>query len=222
MVSIKNALTAACFMTASCATVQVANAQSATDWSGWYVGGQVTGLRGDDDWTFGNGASTSNAPSGGSAGVHVGYNWTSNGWVYGAELEYNTSNADAAASCPNTNFSCSTEIKSFAAVKAKIGKPITNGLLYGFVGGTVADVGHTTTSIATGAQSGSSKQTHAGWIAGLGYEAMIGATGWSWRGEYAYSVLEAETLPAGIIGGISTTDFNLSYQTLSLGVSRRF
>lgn len=202
-------------------TAQLANAQSATDWAGWYAGGQIGGLLGDADWDFNNGNYVSNEPSGIFAGAHVGYNWAPGSWVYGVELEYNISNSHGSTSCPYNAYNCETDIKSIGELKGKLGKPVASGLVYGLLGVAMADVNHATPLVATGVPAGTDSQTFTGWAVGLGYAAKIGDNGWSWRAELAHNDLGSKTSPAALSGPPSTV-VDLSYQTLSLGVSKRF
>lgn len=72
-----------------------------TDWSGFYIGGQLGGAWGDVDWTQGNanyfntvgaaivGSESSFEASGFTGGILGGFNIQSENWVFGIELAFN-------------------------------------------------------------------------------------------------------------------------------------
>ncbi|AXQ95121.1 porin family protein [Cereibacter azotoformans] len=116
-----------------------------TDWSGFYVGGQLgygdvgTEISGLD----GNGA---------IGGVHAGYRYDFGRAVVGAEIAYDMTNIDIGDSA---------ELDNVATLKLMAGGKIGRGLLYATAGGTWADV----TSDAGDPDDG--------YVYGIGYDYML-------------------------------------------------
>ncbi|WP_145103665.1 outer membrane protein [Cereibacter sediminicola] len=116
-----------------------------TDWSGFYVGGQLgygdvdTNVSGLD----GNGA---------IGGVHAGYRYDFGRAVVGAEIAYDITNIDIGDSA---------ELDNVATVKLMAGGKIGRGLLYATAGGSWADV----TSDAGDPDDG--------YVYGIGYDHML-------------------------------------------------
>ncbi|WYK06362.1 porin family protein [Cereibacter sphaeroides f. sp. denitrificans] len=117
-----------------------------TDWSGFYVGGQLGygDINTDIDGYDGNGA---------IGGVHAGYRYDFGRAVVGAELAYDISNIEIG--------DIGDELDNLATLKLMAGGKVGRGLLYATVGGTWADV------------SSDAGDPDDGYLYGIGYDHML-------------------------------------------------
>ncbi|MBI6628369.1 outer membrane protein [Pontibaca salina] len=121
------------------APVQV---QPISDWTGFYVGGQVG---------YGDASGGDIDVDGMLGGVHAGYMYDLGQWVVGAELDYDWADL--------TGEPADTKLDEVYRLKALAGYDLGNGLIYGTVGGFNANVDLAGTDY-----------DDSGWLAGVGYK----------------------------------------------------
>src|SRR4051812_46879679 len=130
------------------------------NWTGFYLGINGGGAWGDSDW---NGFAVSNRPSGGMIGGTAGYNWQGAGspWVFGLEGDIDWTNInDTATACGGLN--CQTKNNWLGTVRGRVGYAFDRFMPY-FTGGVAfGDVEANIAGLA------GSKDTNAGWTAGVG------------------------------------------------------
>lgn len=200
---------------ATLATLPLATQAQPIDVSGPFFGFHVTGVLGETDWgpTYAN---LDNEPRGGFGGVFGGYNWQNGNLVYGLDLILSAGSADGSTPCPNPAFNCETDIRAFAALRARIGMAMQNGHVYAAVGGVGAEIQHRTPDAVTGIPFDDVTSTATGWTVALGYENPVGAGNWMFRSEIAYYEFGDITI-ANDPTTITTTG-----TTVSVGLFTRF
>jgi len=143
-------------------------------WQGFYLGAQ-TGWSRSHGKDKTSGTKLKNSVIDG--GVHGGYNWQSDGLVFGLETDANL----FGLSKKNARGPFSKSIITpFASTRLRIGTSLGDSLLYG-TGGVSFGLGSHKLS------SGGKRKTkfHTGWVIGAGVEHKV-SENWSLRGEYLY------------------------------------
>jgi outer membrane immunogenic protein len=203
------------------------------NWSGFYIGGHVGGLRGDKDWAFVENSGGPNIPpiltshnvSGLIAGGQVGFNWQSGNFVFGVEGEGSWTNADGARACPDPEANCITDVRWLASITGRLGYAWNNVLLYAKGGWAWAgDRYFVRFPGFPGDDEQSGNQTHNGWTVGGGIE--FGVTpNWSIKGEYMFADLGDRTFNFTRISDgafIERTRVEQQIHTFKIGVNYRF
>ena len=123
-------------------------------------------------------------------GVHIGYNWQSQRWVYGLEADFQWTGEDGSiSSCSGTAcVSASYGLDWFGTLRGRIGyllEPrsliyLTGGLAYGHISAAFS-----ASDPALGTVSISDNETRAGWVVGGGLEWALNRN-WLLRAEYLY------------------------------------
>lgn len=146
-------------------------------------------------------------PDGFVGGVHAGYNWHSNGWIFGVEgdFDYLDNNATDSFGVPD-EFDANWE----GAILGRAGAILDEYLIYGAVGVSFLDYDWTVSSTEV-------SDTAVGWTWAFGVEREIGASGVTVRLEYRASNYDEETLD---FGG-TFRDVEPNTQAVTLGVSFR-
>ncbi|MCC6946921.1 MAG: porin family protein [Bradyrhizobiaceae bacterium] len=150
------------------------------NWSGFYVGGQLGYLWGDNDFVNITGAGP--APfdvDGVLAGGHVGANFQNGTWVYGVEADANWSNADGDDGGAG-GIVDALRLRAEGSVRARLGVANNNVLYYVTGGWAWANVRHTDSA------GFALTDTLNGWTAGGGV-AVAATPNWIWALEYRYS-----------------------------------
>jgi outer membrane immunogenic protein len=143
-----------------------ANASSAYNWQGFYLGANL-------GYQWGKVTNNPTQPSGFAGGLGAGYNWQNGQIVYGVETDIQLTGADDAS--PPWKFTNPW----FGTLRGRGGFTFNNVLIYGTLG--LAFGGLRAESTAGGSES----KTLGGWTAGLGLE--VGLTpSWSAKAEYLY------------------------------------
>jgi outer membrane immunogenic protein len=139
--------------------------------------------------------------SGFTGGIEGGYNWVSNGWLFGIETDWDfmdiSQNATRTATSPllinpPITYSLSQEVKSdwLWTLRPRLGFATDQWLFYGTVGLAVTDIKNTihfTDSLTTPhVVSSDTSSTKSGWIGGLG-AAYAWSPEWSVKGEWLYT-----------------------------------
>jgi len=176
-------------------------------WQGFYLGGQTGWSRSaGKDHTSGTKLKSSVF----DAGIHAGYNWQSDGLVFGLEADANLFGLGKKNS--RGPFSKSL-ITPFSTTRLRVGTTLGDSLLYGTGGVSFGFGSH---KLAIGGKRKS--KLHTGWVIGAGVEHMI-SQDWSLRGEYLYHNFGKKNykFPSGT-RGISFEDAH----SLRVGVSYHF
>lgn len=158
-------LAGAADMAAAQAPVPAALVAPASDWTGFYAGVHA-GYRWGGGYRneFGDFYSTNGA----LAGPYAGFNWQLQRIVVGLEADWGwTSNSLSATNLP-PNFSAS--LNSLGSVRGRLGVALDRFLVYGTAGVAFASQTYTPQPAINTAPSA---RLHAGWVAGLGVEAML-------------------------------------------------
>ncbi|MBU3030913.1 outer membrane protein [Paracoccus marinaquae] len=197
----------------------VALPESPSDWAGGYVGGSIGyGWTSDEDLRV-DGAAGSTTPGslemdGAVYGLHTGYRWQNQNWVYGVEGSVLGGNLDD--SLDSNGYTAEQEMKYAVSLKGQLGylvNPAT--LVYGSVG-----VAHGKFDVAYNGAAGmvDSDFSRTGYSLGLGVERKLNDN-WSLRGDYEYMNFGDETV-RGTAGSSAT--FEPELHKVSMGVNYRF
>lgn len=178
------------------APIEIAPAPVMGAWEGAYAGGSLGYIFGADDQVglasiVGGtqvGRSTNLGDVGASgitAGVHVGYRWQRDKWVFGPELGVEVGSVDETISnsIGGVAFDLESEMKNIITLVMKTGYAIDpQTLVYGTFGVARGDYDYT---LSRGGESTSSSFKATGVAAGLGVERMMSES-MSVFGEYQY------------------------------------
>jgi outer membrane immunogenic protein len=195
-------------------------------WAGLYVGGsagfgvgnttghlkfdQIEALREVDGPDF-NPFSSDYDVNGAIYGVHIGYNFQRDNWVYGVEVGFNGSGIEGSDNCFFFT-KCERSLDWYATGVGRLGYASGKTLFYGF--GGVA-WGSVQTDISTPHFTLSGDATHVGWTAGLGIEHAI-TDRLSARVEYSHVDLGKEDHDLG--HGLKS-EVDLSFDAIKVGAS---
>lgn len=188
--------------------VAIEAATAGTDWSGAYVGANAGAASGTVEWEFvGVGGGDEYDISGWTLGGQIGYNWQMDNIVFGLE-------ADLSVAAINGEFDtiATRDINWVASARGRVGYAIDSILIYGTAGLAVAN---STGTLTFGPFGVSETNTHIGWTAGLGVEAMV-ADNVSVKAEYRFSDYGSEEYYGDSI------DTSFSTHTVQVGVNFHF
>jgi outer membrane immunogenic protein len=211
------------------------------NWSGFYFGGHVGGLRGQKDWAFVDVGGVPLAPpfpvtghsvSGLIGGGQVGFNWQTGNIVFGVEAEGSWTDADGRSICPNPTARCESEMRWLASVAGRLGYAWNNVLLYAKGGWAWAEDRYFVRFPAAPAldeQTGNQKRS--GWTVGFGTEIGLGSyfsflgPNWSVKGEYMFADLGDKTatftrIATGAL--VERARVDQQVHTFKFGVNYRF
>jgi outer membrane immunogenic protein len=145
------------------------------NWTGAYVGGHLG---------YGWGETGTNDMSGWTGGVQGGYNIQTGGFVFGVEADLGV------AGISGDNGGISTEIDALGSIRGRAGVTFDQFLLYGTGGFSFASI--------TATNGGNSDDVWtAGWVIGVGAEAILTAN-WTARIEAFYYDLGRDTFNLGV------------------------
>lgn len=196
-------------------TAGVASAQSATNWSGFYLGANAGFGFGDSDVTTTTvfsptgyfaaasvpqiaavGADTVSV-HGALGGLTAGFNAQSGTLVYGVELDVDASNlkgdrtaGTAYVVAPTTAFSIheTTKAKSLATLRGRVGRATGRTFWFGTAGLAMASIKIEDTfndTFATAAEGVSESKSKLGWTLGGGFEVAMPGR-WSFKAQYLH------------------------------------
>ena len=214
--------------------------EAATDWGGFYVGGQLGGAWNDTDWRYKNpnwfntllSDTVINTfdmdGSGLLGGGQAGFNYQSGAWVIG--IEGSIAGADVSGNRRSPYFPTidrySSEIDVLATVAGRIGYAWDRWLAYakgGYAGGNVA----LTLLDQVELIKASSDRWANGWTVGAGAEYALGAS-FSLALEYNYADLDTGNwtlrcnCPSGLGGGTPVMDGDIAIQSVTARLNYRF
>jgi len=197
---------------------------AAYNWTGFHFGGNA-------GWGFGraharysgdnfSGMSMDGiafGTSGGSGGVHAGYDIQTGVLVYGVEVDAALGGIGGGGKDIGNEPTLNSKVTWLATVRGRVGYALNRFLVYAT--GGVAFAG-TTLTVRHDASQASDRQTHIGWTVGGGVEYAIDDH-WSAGLEYKYIDLGRRTYadPTVIVG---TANVRLTLHTLMARLSYRF
>jgi len=207
-----------------------------TNWTGFYLGGNVGGgwASAKTDFSVGGAgfASATNNLSGVLGGAQLGYNLQAGPAVFGVEADFQFTGMKGtlqAPTCPaatcgvTTSASYSQKLPWFGTVRGRLGYAQDSWLIYGTAGYAYARL-ETEASASAGVTSVnlSRDETRSGWAVGGGIELAF-ARNWTARLEYLYIDL-GRTNAALAIPGLPTIseDSRVTENLVRLGVNYRF
>jgi outer membrane immunogenic protein len=201
----------------------------AFSWSGFYLGGNVGGHWGNDEFSTATDPGFAAAavvdavsvitlhPRGFEGGVQAGYNWAGIGGVWGIEVDANWLGGTASRTLPGipvptgpAALSDSAQATFLSTFRMRWGIPYDRALFFATAGFAVGTLKTPDTFAQAGlpAQSVSSSTTKAGLAVGGGIDYAF-TDSWSARLEYLYIALQnvQPTIPAtpGNLDGITVT-----------------
>jgi outer membrane immunogenic protein len=199
---------------------------SAANWNGFYIGLHAGGATGDVDWANVSNTTTATgidfdapetigqSPDGVLGGAQVGFNYQFTNWLVGLEISGSGLDFDETTQNLNgdTDEFVSSEIEWLATAAARVGFTSMDSLFY--LKGGYATANLVTEHEDTGASGEandpiaySTDETHHGWVAGAGFEHMIGSNV-SVGVEYNYIDLGNTDHTGVAIGGAGGTVVN--------------
>jgi outer membrane immunogenic protein len=155
----------------------IAPEETAFDWTGFYIGGNVGYAWGDSEaHGLYDGGGIENGdfdPDGVIAGGQLGYNWQMDSWLLGAEADIQWSDqSDEIKNPPGFDdlARATVDVQWFGTVRARLGVDFDRALLYATGGLAYGDVKYDVDDQGT---TGNDTNTQWGWTAGLGAEYAI-------------------------------------------------
>lgn len=144
---------------------------SSFSWTGFYVGVQGGYGFGSADHTFDNGAPSDDSdPDGFLGGVHVGYNYQMDQFVFGAEADVEYSDIEGSfENLTGITSQGATEINWQGSIRARLGVAMDRTLIYATGGVAFADVDYSG-GPAGGPVCCGYSETRTGWTIGGGAE----------------------------------------------------
>jgi outer membrane immunogenic protein len=185
---------------------------AASNWTGWYLGGNVGSGTGRDRSSLTAAPATNErfnlAPDGINGGVQLGYNWQAANWVYGIEADIQgSSQKDNKTTVLGNTVAYDAKLPWFGTVRGRVGYSVGSTLFYatgGYAYGSVK------TKITNAGITNSLSKTQDGYAVGGGIETpfkLLGLFGpaWTTKTEYLYVDLGSSTDLVGTTGATSTT-----------------
>lgn len=182
----------------------------AANWTGFYVGINGGYGFGKSDWDV---PAVSTDPSGGLAGLTLGYNWQTGMWVWGFEGDIDWADIKGDATCGAGT--CTTKNDWLGTARLRVGYAGWNNWLPYLTGGAAfGDV--KAESTVTGM---SASNTQIGWTAGVGIEYAF-RSNWSAKIEYLYADLGS--FDCGVACGVATDNVDYKVNLVRAGINYRF
>ena len=194
---------------------------AASNWTGFYLGGNVGSGTGRDRSSLAIPATTevfNLAPDGINGGVQAGYNWQAANWVYGIETDIQGSSQRDNKTCVLT---CTTlaaaaydaKLPWFGTVRGRLGYSVGSTLFYATGGYAYGSIKTAITTVAlAGNVSNTFTTTKGGWTAGGGIETpftFLGLFGPAWTTKTEYLYVDLGSTSNGFVFGagpaVSTT-----------------
>jgi len=206
----------------------IAGAAPIINWSGFYAGGHVGAGWGDSDWHFTPAFNTFTSHTMGPSfigGGQVGWNHQSGGWVFGLEADVSwPGGLNGSSTCPDTSFTCRTQVNLLATGTARVGLAVDRSLMYVKGGVAWAQDAFNTFNTLSGVADRTGSASPFGWVVGAGLEQAL-TDKWSWKIEYNYINLNPTGIALTLVSNTSdvqTFDVRQSIQTVKLGLNYRF
>lgn len=156
--------------------------------------------------------------SGANAGIHAGYRWQRDRWVFGPELGFEGGNIKDSFS--TGGYDAESKIKNVLALRMKTGYLLDNGMLvYGIAGVARAKVDYSVEGTGdSGPIAVDTSFSRTGYILGLGAEKKLNER-MSLTGEYEYANFGKETLEDGLGASTRATP---KFHNVKLGLNFKF
>ncbi|ALK08632.1 outer membrane protein [Blastochloris viridis] len=182
-----------------------------TNWTGFYLGGNVGYGWGTNDWTF-DGVGTDNDFDGFVGGGQIGFDYQIGNIVVGIQGDISGANLEGKSTIGGVEFK--NEATWLASVTGRVGFTVDRALFYVKGGAAWTDLDST---VSDGIDSAKKSETRDGWTVGGGIEYAF-APNWSTFVEYDYYDFGDKNT---IIGdGLVKIDTDVS--VVKLGVNYRF
>ncbi|MRX49035.1 outer membrane beta-barrel protein [Paracoccus sp. S-4012] len=180
------------------------------NWQGGYAGASLGyAFGGDDEFTIATGTDNTEI-SGVNGGLHVGYRWQRDRWVFGPELSITGGSIDDSVTVGGVDVESS--VNHVAALKLKTGYEVQpNTLLYGTAG--IARGDFTFTADGTDFDYDAN-----GYVFGIGMERKV-TERMSMFGEIERNHFKSENIDLGPLGDTNTSP---SFTNVKLGVNFNF
>lgn len=197
----------------------------AMNWSGFYVGGQLGWIQGQDKVSMVPAVATWNQTYRDNAmigGVHAGYNYQINSVVLGVQADANITGVSRSITTLGGNAIGGVargREQYEGSLVGRLGYSFGNAMIYGLGGVALANY---EVRYTTGANVAKFDDTRVGWTVGAG-AAYKFAPNWSANVEYRYADYgkENHVLPAAVLGG-GTVRHAYTTQRVTVGLSYHF
>lgn len=226
------ALGSAGYAVAADVVEEVVVVDSAYNWSGVYVGGQIGYVFDgsadyeyepddpDPDFNFYN---YENDLDGFIGGIYAGYNYQfTNGIVLGGEADIVWGDVEDSSIAPGDDvFSASTDIDWIGSARVRLGYAIDRFLPY--VTGGVAFSHFDFEELEFGDFYGEADGDLIGWTVGVGAEYAV-TDNWIIRGEYRYTDFGEENFTSNVAGDVTDDvyDVDIDIHDIRIGVAYKF
>lgn len=184
------------------------------NWTGGYIGAQLGYGWADTDASATAPAQTFGYDSNGVVGgLHAGYNFQNQTFVYGVEADIDFADLDGSGLGSAGTLTHQTEVNWIGSLRARLGFAADRTLFYVTGGWAFGEVDVS----VTGAAAGSDSETRNGWILGGGVEQAV-TNNITARLEYRYVDLGDESFSNTLLSESS----DVTVQSLRAGVSWKF
>ena len=197
--------------------LEVVEAASVSNWTGFYVGAHGGAGVSKIGWRYQDfGDDASHLGNGFLGGVQAGYNAQFGNWVLGVEGDVAASGIAGSVPCPNPAFSCKSQIKWLGSLRLRVGYSTGNWLVYGTGGLGIGGVNIETTLDPVPGTFGT-QLNRSGWAAGAGAEVALNDH-WSLKGEFMHYDLGKSTHEVDfgqlidVDTEVNTAKFGLNYR----------
>src|SRR5262245_31277488 len=156
-------------------------------WTGLYIGGSAGVAVGNmRDFCATNGLCATNGDdTSWTGGGHVGIQWQTGQWVFGAEAKWIATDLNPGNTCPTAIYTCSLHIDSYWTAGARLGYTFTPSSLVYLTGGYAqSKIDRDAVTKVGGVVVETWSATHSGWFIGTGAEFRAAGTGWVLGVEY--------------------------------------
>lgn len=157
-----------------------------------------------------------------SAGLHAGYRWQRDNWVFGPELGIEAGSVDSSIDILpfGEEATVDSEMNYLVTLVMKTGYEVQPGtLVYGTFGIAAGDFDY---RLSTGGETYSDSFTASGVVAGMGVERMISEK-MSVFGSYQYRALSKESVTfSDGLGGDAVTKPTTAHSNIRVGLNYRF
>jgi outer membrane immunogenic protein len=194
------------------------------NWTGFYLGVQGGYAWGSSVQFFsaaGGGTTDRYNINGGVFGGTLGYNWQIQQWVLGIEGDFSGSHISGSTITTPTygcGTGCSTNVKSFGTLRARLGYAWDNVLLYGTGGWAYGN-------IESNINGGTATNGRSGWTAGAGAEYGFNRN-WSAKLEWIYVKFDSYQWTNATNANFACTGLNCStdakFSVIRAGLNYRF
>lgn len=199
----------------------------AFSWTGFYAGAQIGYGFGDGrvrqfnlgGLSIGNGRLNTDGVLG---GIHLGYNYQVNNWVFGLETDFEGSDLGSSNRLLGSGDLARQSVNWQGSVRGRLGYAFDRLLVYGTGGLAYGELENRFTNGITGI-SQSFTDTRVGWTAGAGFEYAF-LPNWTARLEYRYTELDRGTFAPTVGTSVAGSTFRDSpnFHAVRAAISYKF